>query len=167
MPALIFWMLCKLTYYISLHLLLKVMNWVFPYLYYLLHWLIISQLLHPNIFQHMVASDHTENSYIIVQTWVSGVKWNFIVAMRYNGVAFIMNWLWDPFHKLLPRALGLAWQMKSGCEMVEMRTEEKQTEIMEPTVRWGAQEISSSLLLFFLYSSLLASLCTSTMLKTK
>lgn len=105
---------------------------------------------------------------------VSGVKWNFIVAVRYDVVAFIMSWLWEPFHdehKLLPRALGLAWQMKSECVMVEMaimRTEEKQTELMEPTVRWGAQELSSSPppLLSTPYT-LLASLCTSTIQKTK
>lgn len=70
---------------------------------------------------------------------VSGVKWNFIVAVQYDAVAFVMSWLWDPFlneqHKLLPRALGLAWQMKIESEMVEMavmRAEEKQTELMEP-----------------------------------
>lgn len=57
--------------------------------------------------------------------------------MQYDAVGFVTSWLWDPFHdehKLLPRALRLAWQMKSESEMVEMpvmRAEEKQTELTE------------------------------------
>ncbi len=49
---------------------------------------------------------------------------------------------------------------EEGCEMVEMRTEEKQTELMEPTVRWRAQETSSSLLFFFLLLRLKSSSIT-------
>ncbi len=106
MPALIFRIVCKWTYYISLNVLLKVTNWVFPYPYFLR--LIISQLLHQNIssiwwFQ-IILRIHISLCKLSLR--VSGVKWNFIVAVRYNVVAFIMSCLWDPFHKLLPRALG-------------------------------------------------------------
>lgn len=110
---------------------------------------------YPNIFQHTVLSDpshQTENSYIIVQMFFEGF-WSKMKLYCSSAVrcGCLHNELivrsFHNEHKLLPRALGLVWQMKSESEMVEMavmRAEKKQTELMEPTVRWGAQELLSS-----------------------
>ncbi len=157
MPALIFRIVCKWTYYISLNVLLKVTNWVFPYPYFLLRWLIISQLLHQNIFQHMVVSDHTENSYIIVQTFFKG----FWSEMKlYRSCAIQRGCL---HNELIVRSLSLtlaesarlAWQMKRGVRWWRWGLR-----LMEPTVRWRAQETSSSLLFFFLLLRLKSSSIT-------
>lgn len=57
---------------------------VLSYPYFLPHWF-ISQLLRWNIFQHVVLSDHTENSYVIVQTFFEGF-WSEMKFYRSSAV---------------------------------------------------------------------------------